>query len=809
MGYNEAFEELKANGLMPPEQSGESSVKQSVKDMEIIYKMEDRCGFIYSAEQKEVLKHHGNLDIIACAGSGKTTTIAHLITKRILSGEIKDISKMVCTTYSKAGAIDLAQRVNKVMLQNGIRFDFKPRICTLHAFFLELLKVFGFEGTVIDEGQRLEHVRKACKEVMPNLQYDDVLVISNMLSFQINNLYGDDTTVGSCVDLQFDLPVEKYAKIRSAFTASKRLAGHIDFDDMQTILYKWMCLWDKMGNDMEKAMSKQVREYCRNAYTDYFIDEAQDISKIQFKLIKALTLESEGKPSANVVFIGDDDQAIYSWRGSDPSIILTLQSVFNLHLFKLTTNYRCGKNILKLAATGIANNEDRYEKDMTAANDYGKVEIKLMPSSGLYEYTVECADKIEKYISEGYRKNNIAVLCRQNIEVAILPYVLAERGIYCEVKDAKMRLTNAQYFKDIKDLIDIVDMADNKFTIQRVLWKLVPYVRKTTATKFADTISGAGLHFKEYLEVIFNTKSNLVPSSVASSLREELQAEFDVTKMNALAEIYKIFKSGNDVKQASGLMYYYYGCVEGFLFRSEEAKRRVVGAVKYADELIKRVGIQNARSAWRNLQQMDTGTMDIPGDKVVLSSVHSAKGREWDAVIIFAADSIAFPSSTTIRKVIASGTELHPGKAYIDEERRLFYVGCTRARKELCILTSNSMCPFLIESLGAVPDADTFEHPNDFVEMVATTGYSGELIENCKKKATESNDSNEVGVGNGGADIPFVTEERKTDEGFTSVEDDEVPFDEGVPHIKGNVEREEIWWDYAARSAGLELRADT
>ena len=72
MGYNEAFEELKANGLMPPEQSGESSVKQSVKDMDIIYKMEDRCGFIYSAEQKEVLKHHGNLDIIACAGSGKT-----------------------------------------------------------------------------------------------------------------------------------------------------------------------------------------------------------------------------------------------------------------------------------------------------------------------------------------------------------------------------------------------------------------------------------------------------------------------------------------------------------------------------------------------------------------------------------------------------------------------------------------------------------------------------------------------------------------------------------------------------------------
>lgn len=739
--YDEAVAYLESLGIVAENKTQSPAEVYASKDKKIISEMEEKTGIKYSDEQRAVLMYRGNAHIIACAGSGKTTTLAHLISKRIKSGEIADASRMVCTTFSKDGAKDLKKRVMSVLKDNVPRSTYDKlndvRICTLHAFFLELLRTFGSQAKVITEIERVALVKEACKTVYSFIDKDDVDTINQLLSYQVNKLYSDADTVKHLPDLKCEIDEQKYAKIRHEFARKKAEQGVIDFDDMQLILYQWIVMWENSQDTNQRSMCEQMKNYCHEMFKYYFIDEAQDISEIQFAIIKALTLV-DGKACCNVVFVGDDDQSIYSWRGSNSNIIMTLGNKYmNMSQFKLTTNRRCADNILKFAREGIENNLFRYGKEMKSIHEGGVVHIEANDGESLYNYSKCIVNYIMAKREEGYRDNEIAVLCRNNMHACLVPYMLAEKGVYCNTRK-EMRIVNNITYKDLKDIMDICLNEDTVYTIKRVLWKLVPYMSTAKCSKLASEASAVAGSFGEYLEMIFGDKGS---ASTKSMMYNSLASILSGNRLiDSIREIYRTLCNKDEAERITNMMYVYMNNTFGYLYKSEDMQRIIRGMVKYMTEQIKEKGVERAVAFFHMMEQLDKGDMAVPGDKIEISTIHSAKGREWDCVAIIACDLIGFPDRKNVESFLVE-SELNE---FLDEERRLFYVGCTRARKDLFIATTrydDKVSPYIMEAVNVDRGE---EIPNKFVSNACAGGYTSYELADFKSKVDKLNKECEV-----------------------------------------------------------------
>lgn len=259
---------------------------------EAIKLIEEKNRIKFSDEQLRILRHQGGMYIVSCAGSGKTTVLVELITKRIMTGEIGNPSKLLLTTYSKAGAEEMTTRINKQLNMFGITS--KVQVKTMHAFYLQVLRVFGDKSNICFDSERYRYIRQACKEINFKYEEEDIENLSNILSFQINNMMSDSAIYSSYV-FNVEISLQDYSKIRQKFSEKKALAGVMDFDDMQYRLYWALC------NNENYA----VLNYCKSHWNSFYVDEFQDTNKIQFEILKKLVDRPE-----QLVVIGDDDQCL-------------------------------------------------------------------------------------------------------------------------------------------------------------------------------------------------------------------------------------------------------------------------------------------------------------------------------------------------------------------------------------------------------------------------------------------------------------------------------------------------------------------
>ena len=264
-------------------------------EISIIEYMSKITGVKYSEEQLNILKTHGGMCILASAGSGKTTTLNHLIAKRIQTGEISDPNKLLCTTFSKAGADEMGQRLSQLLSQLGIRKTVTVR--TLHSIYFSLLKDMQYKLNLVDNGAKISYIRDACKEYNIQLEDDEIQTLDSILSYQVNNLMSDTDVFQSYIyTLRDKIPSDIYSAIRSSFNRKKQEAGVIDFDDMQLMVYQIF---------RSETYGEPLRRYCNSLWEYIYIDEAQDISKIQFAILKKLVSDPN-----KLVIIGDDDQCL-------------------------------------------------------------------------------------------------------------------------------------------------------------------------------------------------------------------------------------------------------------------------------------------------------------------------------------------------------------------------------------------------------------------------------------------------------------------------------------------------------------------
>lgn len=717
---------------------GQSWARRTVENIEVTDEYEEMTCIKVSGLSELFLTEH-------CIVTHNTTISVNLIAKRILTGEIKDVNKLIYTTFSKAGADEMKERMDKLMSQLGMG-HINVQVRTLHSFFLSVIRTFGLNKRIINASERTKMVRQACKDAEYSLKDDDLMIIDNLLSYQMNNLLTNKKLVESYVNTLEDLTVEKYSIINASFRKQKDDDNCMDYDDMQYYLWLWLVKWQKSSNQVEKDTAVAVRNYCKAVYTDFYIDEAQDVSKIQFEIIKAIVSDPDNKNKLdkNLVFIGDDDQCIYQWRGSDPSIILTIGAKFNMQTFVLSTNYRCLNEIVDYAATGIKCNNSRFDKSMNAFNKGGSVKIYPSAKEDLCTLSIAALNQIKYWLSQGDKVSDIAVLSRNNFHLALLSNMLLREGIYCNMTE-DMKLTKSYMYNDVKDIIALSEPTWKADLTAKVLWRLCRYMgaansriiasfQDSCALSLEDTLGWLLKHFVNK-DLDFSKKLNI-------NMQAEQQMQYQMAKLSKdttddMYMLYRTLSSGSREDKIRSLLYQYLQATS-FMYKSKDKNRSITGLVQYVINLMKKDGVDKMLEFMRVTEQLEGGRMVIPGDKLTLTTIHSAKGREWKNVIMFGCDNVSQPSFDGIYGMIQDDIPMSDIFENIDEERRLFYVGNTRAKENLFVITYLQPSIFILEALGAFKDKNGGNNAT-IVELVSDNQWQERYKDIIQEKIFDSN----------------------------------------------------------------------
>lgn len=658
-----------------------------------------------------------------------TTISVNLIIKRIMTGEINP-DKLLFTTYSKAGTEEMKERIDKLLSKMNVHKRVQVR--TLHSFFLSVLRDFGVSNDIIKDSKRLKFIREACKDAGYVLHDDSLTQIDTLLSHQVNNMLNDQETIESYVNSLDDLRLDQYKTIRSGYASRKAKERLIDYDDMQSYLYVWLVRYAKSTNQAEYQTCVKARNYCRALYDYFFIDEAQDISKIQYEIIKALVtpLDNPDKLDKTLILVGDDDQCIYQWRGSDPSIILSVGPKFDIQTFVLSTNYRCRSAIVDYATTGVKCNSSRYDKSMNAFKTGGDVKIAVAEKEDLLTLSKIALNHIKYWIANGENESDIAVLCRNNFHLALLSSMLFKEGIPCVMTD-DMRLTKSFYFKDVETIMNIIDFGGDATEVGSILWKMCSYMKATSSRAVGNLMNNTGLDTRQALGYILKNICGVDVSTDARiniPTKAEMALQYSLGRMSqdTVADLIKIYVviSSDKTKEEKfrGLLLIYFESTSKYIYKSKDKQRSVIGISSYFVQIAKESGFEALKDFVRYSKQYESSSAVIMGDPITLVTEHSSKGREWKNVIMFACDNVSQPSIDGIKKLRNDGVSVEDIFANIDEERRLHYVGNTRAKNNLLVITYNNPSMFILEALGVIKD-----NCNQKIYDIAM-GYSDEIV---------------------------------------------------------------------------------
>jgi len=677
---------------------------------DVIDRLSYLSGINYTEEQLKILCYDkGAMRILACAGSGKTTTLTHLIAKKILCNEIRDTQKILCTTFSRAGSGEMEDRISSLL---GMFGDYKINVQTMHATYYKVLRSFGLSRTVCTNYQREHMVKTACEKAkVKGLDDEEIQIIDSLISYQVNNLMSDKELCNSYVFSMVNITPEQYVNIRRNYSALKDKSKLIDFDDMQLYMYKLLCI------DRDKA----VLDFCRSRWEYFFIDEFQDTSKIQFAILRELV--GDGR---NLVVIGDDDQCIYQWRGADPSILLNITAYYEMKDFVLSTNYRCKNNIVNFGFNVITKNKIRYDKSMVSYDSGGKVKITLLEGfvdagDSVFKQSMMVFNHIKDCLKKGlYRPSEIAVLARNNSHLTILQNMLMREGIPCEFT-LLMRVTSLPFYKVMRNAVFMAKYPDDIKIVGSVLWSLIRYLKSVDAEKIIGVMEETKFTLKDILRIILeirdrNTEEvpfiNVCKSKKLCKMAYDVLSELDSGNTDDIDELYCNLRDPDPIQRARVLVNKVSLRLANTYKNTEDRARISISLGEYFDYLLKEAKNLDDVIAFLRLTEQYESTIVSSGtdDRIILSTIHGAKGLEWKHVILFLVDCVSFPSASGMIKMAGMRVSANELFQRLDEERRLFYVGVTRAKEDLWIIADFCRASLFILEGFSKENADLQEY---------------------------------------------------------------------------------------------------
>lgn len=632
---------------------------------------------------KPILESTGNVLINAAAGSGKTTALVLKLYYDFVNGRMLDTNEygmpvllpVWVGTFLKSGQKDLSKQISRMGKRLGM-VDLSTRVVvnTLHAEFYQACKLLGYSADVISDEDNKKLFTKALRDY--GFRYS---------TSEVDAEYSRVLNMRGSMDI-----APEYVGVLNNWKSYRFSRGLIDFEDMQEILYKAAV----------KEARPEVRDLLSTRYRRCYFDEAQDVSKIQYEILKVYGLGKglakdsgnivEDRSSGAVVMIGDDDQSIYSWRGSDISILTKrYPDDFNASVYQNPVNYRTPQGILGAVIPCIEKNENRFDKPLKSAKSGGVLRYGEMTDLAAMGKTL--ATLIDNDTLKG---KSVAVLVRTNSEGVVPAMALASEGIDFSLSSSEMTL-NGSVGNSAQGVIDLVNNGTGTLAL-RALGDLI---------SDNTVVEAMRKYIKESNKGIWGISNEDLMYSLSDKEAARLIAW--KTKYN------KTF-GGSEV--LVGVLGYLVDKLDKGRSASPWNLRRCAVFTALRNMAIsegpdsKIADVSRKFGALRDALSSKYETFKRGYSRAVeIATVHEYKGREAQSVYVWNASKGVFPN----KLAISSGKQ----EDY-EEERRIFYIACTRARETETIFSlKGSKSPFL-------PEMD-LSHAKGVEEMVSVRGTLG------------------------------------------------------------------------------------
>ncbi len=658
--------------------------------------MQDILKGLNDKQYEAVVNTEGPCLVIAGAGSGKTKVLTHKIAYLIGEKQVKPWNILAITFTNKA-ANEMKERIGNLV--GDVAADIW--MGTFHSICVRILRRFidriGFDSSFIifDTSDQRTLVKACIKSIgLDDKMFTDRSVLSEISNAKNEMLEPDQYTVRANGDFR----KEKIALVYEMYQKRLKENNAIDFDDIINYTIKIL---------MENT---DILEYYSDKFHYVLVDEYQDTNKAQFTLVTMLASKN-----GNITVVGDNDQGIYSFRGADISNILNFERDFpGTKIIKLEQNYRCTGNILKAANAVIKNNEVTYKKELWTENEVGNLPA-VYSAKNEYDEGTYIAQQIEHLRREEYYKySDFAILYRMNTQSRAIEEILRRESIPYKIIGG-LKFYERKEIKDIISYLRLIQNPSDNLSLKRIINEPKRGIGKTSLDKIEELSINSGVPMYEIIKNAEQYGLNRVflNSREFVNAIEELRAKKDDIKISDLIK---------ETLKKSG----YTQALENE--NTIEAENRIENldefltvAIEFEDE-----SADNKLSDFLEgiTLSSDIDNMEEAEETVTLMTLHSAKGLEFPVVFLVGMEEGIFPGY----KSIGEPKEL-------EEERRLCYVGITRAKEHLFLTCSKQRTIFGSTSCNQV-SRFLREIPSDLLD-----GYDDALGERQESNSNIFGDS--------------------------------------------------------------------
>lgn len=598
-------------------------------------------------QRRAVETTEGPLLIQAGAGSGKTKTLTHRIAYLIETGRATPYT-ILAVTFTNKAAREMRERVGELLGQPASNRGFMPYMGTFHAVCVRLLRADGEHigiprsYVIFDESDRLAAVKRVCKDLQVDDKAFPARTVASLISSAKNDLMQPDEYADHASS-----PAEQVtARVFPLYQQALREAKALDFDDL-------------IGRTVELLENHEtIRSKWQQQFAYIMIDEYQDTNAAQYKLVRLLTGSHK-----NLAVVGDDWQSIYSWRGADFRNILRFERDYpDCTVIKLEQNYRSTRHILDAAHGVVVRNQDRSDKKLwTDAGDGRPVQVRQVVHERAEAETIVRA--IKAGVDAGIRRfQDFAVLYRTNAQSRAVEEVFMQYGIPYRVVGGQ-RFYDRKEIKDLMAYLRLLYQPDDRVSFERIANVPTRGVGAKSLTNFLGWAAASRLGLSEALARVEECDSlkgkPLAGLTELAAVLRDFRAQVDTTPPDLLID--KL------VQRLRYLTFLDDGTPQGE--SRQENVRELIGVA----QAYQTTGLDGFLEEVALITDLDNANF---GDNAVtLMTLHAAKGLEFAVVFMIGMEETIFPHS----RALYSQSEM-------EEERRLCYVGMTRAREELYLL---------------------------------------------------------------------------------------------------------------------------
>ncbi len=583
------------------------------------------------SQREAVQTVHGPLLAIAGPGSGKTTVIAERIKYMILEAGVNP-SNILVITFTRAAAKEMEDRFKRMTRGEikGVTFG------TFHSVFFMMLKfAYGYRSeNILTEDEKYKLVKSLMIKLSVNADDEEEL---------LSGLVGEIGTVKTeFVDIEnyysTNIGEAEFRRLYEAYEKERKRMRKLDFDDMLSSTYQLL-------KERPDILTKW-----QGHFQYILVDEFQDINRLQYEVVKMLTA-----PKNNIFIVGDDDQSIYRFRGAKPEIMLGFEKDYpGAKRVVLSTNYRSSLDVVEASGRLIAHNKKRFKKEISALRGYEEP-VMVYSVKNRTEENIHIIRQIDKYKKEGIDINDMAVIYRTNNEGRSIASHFMNFNIPFRMKDSITSLYANFAVKDVMTYIKIATISDKRADYLRIINKPKRFISR-------DAFETEEVNLTEMIE---DCEGKRWAADNLLQLQNDLEV---ISRMKPYAAVHFIRHSigyNSYVKEYADYRHINPGDIYDALDElMEEAKKYdsfdswFAGIIEYERKLKEKK------------EEMREGT-----EGIMLSTMHNAKGLEFSVVFIIDANEDITPHKKA--KLVED----------IEEERRMFYVAMTRAKKYLNIYT--------------------------------------------------------------------------------------------------------------------------